>query len=155
MPKDYIPGEWKTDNTGQRYREVGPGMIEYEETIYTTSGHMTKRQLEEANEKKKSNAKPPAELKAEQEELETLGDKRICPLSGNGNKCRRECAFRLDGACSVAVIAERIPPLPSEEMTSGKDHCPITRHTCFHDCAWCVHGTCGIKKIAKGSNTNE
>lgn len=149
------PGEWKTDKFGQRYREVGPYMIEYEDTIHTTHGAMTRSQLDAFNANLKANAKTPAERIAEQKAKEQPEDKRICPFSQNNNKCNRDCAFHLNGACSIAVIAEKLPPLPPEEMTSGKDRCPINHYKCSPDCAWCDHGACAIKKIAKGSMTNE
>lgn len=149
------PGEWKTDKFGQRYREVGPHMIEYEETVTTTAGIMTQQQLEAFSASKKANAKKPADVIAEHEEPERLGNRRICPFSDLGHKCLENCAFRVDSACAVAVIAEKLPPLPPEEMTSGKSRCPMKRPDCEPDCAWCIHGACAIKKIAKGSMTNE
>lgn len=155
MKKKNEPSEWKTDKNGQRYREVGPDMIEHEEVIFTTHGPMTRSQLDAFNANLKANAKTPAEMIAEREELERQGDRRICPFSDLGHKCLENCAFRVDSACAVAVIAEKLPPLPPEEMTSGKSRCPMKRHTCDPDCAWCVRGACAIKKIAKGSMKNE
>lgn len=155
MKKDYTPGEWKTDKNGERYREIGPDMIEHEEVIFTTRGPMTRSQLDTFNANLKANAKTPAERIAEHEELERQADRRICPFSDLGHKCLENCAFRVDSACAVAVIAEKLPPLPPEEMTSGKSRCPMKRHTCDPDCAWCIHGACAIKKIAKGSMKNE
>lgn len=155
MKRKNEPGEWKTDKNGQRYREIAPGMIEYEEVTHTTHGPMTRSQLDDFNANLKANAKNPAEMIAEHEELERLGDRRICPFSDIGHKCLENCGFRIDAACAVSVIAEKLPPLPPEEMTSGKSRCPMKRYTCDPDCAWCVHGACAIKKIAKGSMTNE
>ena len=155
MKHNNEPGEWKTDKFGKRYREVVHGVIEYEETVMTTAGEMTRQQLEAFHARRKADEKAPAEMIAEHEQLERLGDRRICPFSDLGHKCLENCGFRVDSACAVSVIAEKLPPLPPEEMTSGKSRCPMKRYTCDPDCAWCVHGACAIKKIAKGSMTNE
>lgn len=155
MKPNNTPNEWKTNKNGQRYREIGNDMIEYEDVIFTTHGAMTRSQLDAFNANLKANAKTPAERIAEQKAMERPEVNRICPFSDLGHKCLENCAFHLNGTCSIAVIAERFPPLPPEEMTSGKDRCPINRYKCAPDCAWCVHGACAIKKIAKGSLTNE
>ena len=142
------PGEWKTDENGKRYRECGHGVIEYEPTINTTAGTMTLSQHKawiEAQKQKKE--KTPEEI---HKELDELANRKTCPFSDTGLLCIENCAFRVDYACALAVIAETLPPLPQKEMTSGKDRCPITRYTCSSDCALCLQGSCSIKKIAKG-----
>lgn len=147
------PGEWKTDTNGKRYRECGHGIIEYEPTTYTTAGEMTPSQHKawiEAQKQKKE--KSPEEI---HKELNELANRRTCPFSDTGRKCIENCAFRVNSACALAVIAEMLPPLPPEEMTSGKDRCPITRYTCSSECALCLQGSCSIKKIAKGSLDHE
>ena len=153
MQNEYDPNEWKTDENGKRFRECGHGRVEYEEPIPTPAGTMTLSQHKawlEAQKQKKE--KTPEEI---HKELNELANRRICPFSNAGHPCNENCAFRVDSACALAVIAEMLPPLPPKEKTIGKAQCPITRYTCSSDCALCLQGSCSIKKIAKGSLDHE
>ena len=140
-----ITGEWKTDEHGRRYREVGKGIVEHEMTVMVSGGiEIPVSQLEDYNRRMKE-----AEERRRAEALEELKKRpapKVCPFSSDmSNTCKREkCALFLNDKCSIAAIAD-VFGVELAEKTTGK--CPFSIYARCEGCAMNNNG-CAIVRLA-------
>lgn len=141
--EEVTPGEWETDEHGQRFRRVG-NAIEYEMMIHTSGIAVPQSQLAEFHKRQKeADEKHKA---AALEEAKNRPEPKGCPFSnGMSNNCKREkCALFLDGRCSITILAD----------AHGKDHptakgakCPFSVYGKCEGCAMNNNG-CAIVRLA-------
>lgn len=109
------PGEWEVDSNGKRFRYDGR-CIEYEQTITTSCGTVTRSQLEAMNAREKPAFTPPA----------WGPPAKICPFKDGAQRfCGKgDCAWYVEGKCAAKC------PSPN----TGKK-CPHTNTNCVNNCA--------------------
>lgn len=139
------PSEWKVDEHGRRYREVG-NIIEYAPTIHTAhSGTVYVDDLPEINRRRQEQEEQ--QRKQENEARAAAETNKICPLKEGRNqlhtKCEKSCAFYADAACVFAGMDAQ----PTRD-TKGMD-CIIARKRCGEACAMYNHG-CTLIEFVKG-----
>ena len=124
--EQYNDSEWKTDEHGERYRELGRGMREYEMMIHTQGMEIPQSQLEEFN--RRNREQQEAELQRQREEMAHRKPVKMCPFStGLSTACKTDCAFYTEqDGCRLAAH----PGQPTE----GKK-CPFNNRVCKGECA--------------------
>lgn len=75
--EQYSDSEWKTDEHGKRYRELGRGMREYEMMICTQGMEIPQSQLEEFN--RRNREQQEVELQRQREEMAHRKPVKMCP----------------------------------------------------------------------------
>lgn len=144
-------GEWKYDKSGQKYREVGKGCIEYAPTITIEGIEVYMDELEDFN-RRRGEAKA-RRIAEQQEAAKNVPTVRHCPFSqGVNNNCTREkCAlFRGDG-CGIAVIADKFGA-DSAENSGGR--CPFSVYARCDKCALNNSG-CALIRLAASNVKGE
>lgn len=128
--KEYEAGEWQTETNQwggtRRFRMVG-GVKEYEGTIMTRYGEVTRSQLEAINKREAEKKKEPKKEPAPKES-------KYCPFkSGNRSLCRKDCSFWSESGCMQS------------SDTKGKK-CPISLYICDSSCKLYVNGCSLIRR---------
>lgn len=110
------PGEWEVDSNGKRFRFDGR-CIEYEPTIQTSAGTLTRQQLEAMHAREKGK---PTSAPIQGPSFKT------CPLkTGMHSNCTKaDCAWYTPEGCAMRC------PHPA----AGKK-CPYKNTACANDCA--------------------
>lgn len=122
--------EWKTDEQGKRYREVGNHMREYEMMIHTEAGYIPQSQLADFQKRSREAAEQRrrAELEAKRNEPTAQ-----CPFrSGMNTTCKSDCTFFADPGCRLAAHN-------AIQDTQGKQ-CVFTGRKCDSTCAMYKNG---------------
>ena len=144
-----MENEWKVDKYGQRYREIAPGLREYEMTITLSGGiEIPVSQLDEYHRRQKE-----AEEKRRQAAMEEMRNRpapRSCPfVSGMNTSCKREkCVLFLDGKCSIAIIADAHGT--DQPIVKGAK-CPFSVYAHCDGCAL-NNGGCAVVRLAAATN---
>ena len=143
--------EWKYDNFGRKYRELGKGCIEYAPTITIDGFEVYEDELEDFN-RRRAAAKA-ARLAKEREKFENSPPVVHCPFEqGMNNACKREkCVMFLDGKCSIAAVADNIGA-GSAENNGGK--CPFSIYARCEKCALNNNG-CALVRLAAATMKGE
>lgn len=137
------PSEWKVDEHGKRYREVG-GIIEYAPTIHTAhSGTVYLDDLQEINRRRIEREEQ--QRKQENAARAAADTGRICPFKEGRNqphtKCEKFCVFYEDTACALASMDIQ-PTRDTKDVT-----CIIARKRCGGACAMYNHGCTLIETV--------
>ena len=138
-----IPGEWQTDERGQRYRMVG-NVKEYAPVIHTAhSGTVYADDLPEINKRRQEREEQQRKQKAADMAAADTG--RVCPFKEGRNqphtKCEKSCIFYADTACAFASM-----DIPPTRDTKDMD-CIIARKRCGEVCAMYNHGCTLIETV--------
>ncbi len=109
------PGEWEVDSDGKRFRFDGR-CIEYEPTITTANGTLTRCQLAEMNARKEKPGRSPVEEPPA----------KSCPFKTGmrANCIKDDCAWYTAAGCAMNC------PHPA----AGRK-CPYKHTICVYDCA--------------------
>lgn len=92
--------EWKVDEHGQRYRDVGVGCREYETVVSTSFGNIPESQLAEVTRQAQAAAKAARDREQERQMEDTARTAgKFCPIR-NGNSCKPDCALLGDSGCT-------------------------------------------------------
>ena len=120
------PGEWQTDEHGDRFRMIGKNCKEYEPTV-----NGIPESVFYASQKAQKEADRIAREKAQKEAAERAARQRNCPLKeGIRTDCSLEkCALYMDG-CTLARLTDRPPAKATEGL-----QCPLSKYACRKDCA--------------------
>ena len=147
--------EWKVDKYGHRYREVGKGMIEYEETV-TVAGcvEIPISQLADFNRRQKEAAEE--RRRKALEELANRPKYESCPFAhGTNRKCEREkCQLFYNGRCSIATIADGTGTTLDELEKDNGEKCPFNPYKGCNTCALYNNG-CAFVRLAAATNKIE
>lgn len=140
-----VPGEWKYDSLGRKYREIGKGCIEYAPTIQTTAGTVYLDELEEHNKRRKEHTEK--RIQEAREAVKKADTRRDCPFklakAVIHKSCDKSCVFYEDTACIFASI-------DSTPTRNTKDRpCPIARK-CTDKCAMYYNNGCTLINTIKG-----
>ena len=141
--------EWKVDECGRRYRNVGKS-IEYEEMVTVAGGFgIPISQLEDYNRRRKE-----AEEERRKKALEELANRpplKHCPFSSGVNTdCKREkCVLFSNGQCSIAIIADNTGVTADEQDKNAK--CPFSVYSRCNICAL-NNGGCAFVRLAAATN---
>lgn len=134
--------EWKTDEYGKRYKEVGNHMREYEMEIHTQGTVIPASQLDEFNRRNRAAAEQRrrAELEAQRNEPTAQ-----CPFrSGMNTTCKSDCSFFADPGCRLAAHN-------AIQDTQGKQ-CVFTGRKCDSTCAMYKNG-CALPPLPTTNKT--
>lgn len=130
--------EWKLDERGYRFREIGNGCIEYAGTLETTRGIIDEDAPKRAAVWHDLNSVQ--EIQRSKQAGQTHG--KICPLKAYKGIlyrfCDSDCAFYDVGGCALSN-----KPRTAQQDTAGMQ-CPIIG-TCTDTCAFYEHG-CSLSR---------
>ena len=122
--------EWKTDEHGKRYRELGRGMREYEMMIHTEAGEIPQSQLADFQRRSREAAEQRRRAELEAKKREPTGQ---CPFrTGLSTTCKSDCSFFADPGCRLAAHS-------AIQDTQGKQ-CVFTGRKCESTCAMYKNG---------------
>lgn len=128
--EQYSDSEWKIDEQGKRYRELGNHMREYEMMIHTQGMEIPQSQLEEFNRHNREQRE--AALQRQREEMANRKQLGSCPFNtALDTSCKPGCAFYTEDGCKLAAH----PGQPTE----GKK-CPFNNRVCNGLCAMFKNG---------------
>ena len=128
--EQYNDNEWKVDEYGKRYKEVGNHVREYEMEIHTQGTVIPASQLEEFNRRNRAAAEQRRRAELEAEKREPTGQ---CPFrTGLSTTCKSDCSFFADPGCRLAAHS-------AIQDTQGKQ-CVFTGRKCESTCAMYKNG---------------
>ena len=134
--------EWKIDEHGKRYRELGNHMREYEMMIHTEAGEIPQSQLADFQRRSKEAAEK--RRKAELAAQLTKPTKQ-CPFrTGMNTTCKSDCTFFADPGCRLAAHS-------AIQDTQGRQ-CVFTGRKCDSTCAMYQHG-CTLPPLPTANKT--
>ena len=145
--------EWKIDQWGHKYRELGKGCIEYMPTIIIDGVEIYQDELEDFHRRRAE--QKAAERARAMEELKNRPEPKSCPFSNDcNNTCKREkCKIFLKGKCSIATIADSNGVELEAEPVSGAK-CPFSIYANCKGCALYNKG-CAIVRLAASTMKGE
>lgn len=128
--EQYSDSEWKVDEYGKRYRELGRGMREYEMMIHTEAGEIPQSQLADFQRRSREAAEQRRRAELEAKKREPTGQ---CPFrTGLSTTCKSDCSFFADPGCRLAAHS-------AIQDTQGKQ-CVFTGRKCESTCAMYKNG---------------
>ena len=141
------PGEWQTDEQGQRFRMVGNCCKEYEMILNIDGFQVPESELEEFHKLRKAAQDERLRIAAEKQKAESQIPHYACPFqTGLDNLCKRDqCALYIDG-CQITNFLKYAPPAKD---TKGLC-CPISNNfPCRTDCVFYKNGCMFTGQIKK------